>query len=109
MDADASNSFFRSVVHPFFGIPGPGRFVVVFSISFVPDRDQDWWALFCGALSEMTNLVTFCFAYSHKQEDLVEQYARIALRGLFSDYLENIIIRPNEEECGEVGRSLVQH
>ena len=106
MDVDASKSFFGSVVHPLLGTPGPGRFVVVFSISFVPDRDQTWWALLRGALSEMTNLVTFCFAYSHKQEDSFEQYARIALSGLFSDSLKNIIIRPNKEECGEVSCSL---
>lgn len=106
VDVDASKSFFGSVVHPLLGTPGPGRFVVVFSISFVPDRDQTWWALLRGALSEMTNLVTFCFAYSHKQEDSFEQYARIALSGLFSDSLKNIIIRPNEEECGEVSCSL---
>ena len=105
VDADTSKSFFGSVVHPFLGTPGPGRFVVVFFISFVPNRDQTWWALLCGALSEMKNLIIFCFAYSHKQEDSFEQYAQIALRGLFSNSLENIIIRPDEEECCQVGHS----
>lgn len=101
VDIKASTSFFNGIVFPCLGAPGPGRFVVVFSISFVPDRDQAWWTLFRSALPEMSSLVTFCFAYSHEQEDSIEQYARVARDDLFSDKLENLIIRPKESESGE--------
>jgi hypothetical protein len=61
--------------------------------SFIPDHNNAWWTLFHTALSEMNNLVTFCFTYSHEQEDSIEQYALVTHANFFSDKLENLIIR----------------
>jgi len=107
VDTEVSKSFFNSIVFPCLG--APGCFVVVFSISFVPDHDHAWWTLFCSALPEMTGLVTFCFTYSHEQKDLIEWYAEVARDDLFSDKLENLIIRPKESESGWVCHSHILH
>jgi hypothetical protein len=74
----------------------------VFCISVDPGYDEVWWALFKGALPEMINLVTFCFAFTHSRADSIEQYADAARMQLFSPKLETVIARPLECECTEV-------
>ena len=98
----SSQSFFDSILSPCLGAPGPGRFVVVFCVSVDPGYDEDWWALFKGALPEMNNLVTFCFAFTHKRMDSIELYTDAARTNLFPPMLENVIIRPLECEYVQV-------
>lgn len=102
VEDSSSESFFGSISSPCLGTPGPGRFVVVFCISVDPGYDEVWWALFKGALPEMINLVTFCFAFTHSRADSIEQYADAARMQLFSPKLETVIARPLECECTEV-------
>ena len=98
----SSQSFCNSILSPCLGALGPGCFVVVFCVSVDPGYDEDWWALFKGALPEMNNLVTFCFAFTHKHMDLIELYADAARTNLFLPVLENVIIRLLECEYVQV-------
>ena len=102
IDDESSESFFGSILSPCLGAPGPGRFVIIFCILVDPGYDEDWWALFRGALPEMRNLITFCFAFTHSRADSIEQYADAARMQLFSSKLETVIARPLECEYTEV-------
>jgi hypothetical protein len=98
----SSQSFFNSILSPCLGALGPGHFVVVFCVSADPGYNEDWWALFKGALPEMNNLVMFCFAFTHKHMDLIELYADAAQTNLFPPVLENVIIRLLERKYVQV-------